>query len=122
MAPASNFQTSLFTNLPLQYIVDVTQSHTSKRGCNKDIPVNGYIPWKTLKFYGDIYLLKSVFVNILFGIIRLDFTSIPPAGAAMDPAPPNFWPSIDPPLKLQSVLPEAGDLNDEGFQNLSNAL
>lgn len=29
------------------------------------------------------------------------------SGAVMDPAPPNFWPSIERPLKLQSVVPEA---------------
>lgn len=120
MAPASNFQTSLFTNLPLQYIVDVTQSHTSKRGCNKDIPVNGYTMEnpEILRWYLPF---KISFYQHIFGIIRLDFTSIPPTGAAMDPAPPNFWPSIDRPLKMQSVLPEASDLKDEGFQNLSKS-
>ena len=64
-------------------------------------------------------LIASACVINVFNVIVHWAIAVPEArwksGAAMDPAPPNFWPSIDRPLKMQSVLPEAAPHVAQGW-------
>lgn len=67
---------------------------------------------------GGALIASACGINF-FNVVVHWVISVPEArwksGAVMDPAPPNFWPSIERPLKLQSVVPEAHSAVAQGW-------